>query len=230
MAIRRKPKTKDFYPLIGRIRVADIIRDIKNNIAGSPLTNEELAAFLNNQLTAPTFRKMLSEQLDALGSAPFNSANILRLLHLDDDEGGFEVGLLQFVAIFTKYSFGELMMILVNIDSNQMSSTQALIIQCLRYFEISDTEVEARLTKLGGMGFPYSTYLQLKNGQLTPDDRQIRVLKQVLDPNEDVVSEAQWLRARSQDRQGGTGSGPAFPLMYGSDVSANAPTNNTRIP
>jgi hypothetical protein len=202
--MRPKPRIKDFYPLIGRIRIQNLVCQLKNKVRlqlGKPqLSNAEFAEYLNSAIQR---QSAYQEQLNNLNGKPFCASSIYRLLQLGDDTiGGGEVGLLQFLAIFTDYTFGEMMMILANQGKFKMSQISSLIYICIQEYSLSDPIIAQRLQALGSFGFSFQLFKEFEQGKLCPSDDQLRVIKEVLDPNERIVSEAQWIRAAQSDRAG----------------------------
>lgn len=203
----KQVKQKDFYPLIGRIKIAIIVEKLKGN-----KSNQELADFLNQYiLDSPEF-----SYIAEITHRVFNRSNIRRLLLAgEEEESSFEVGLLQFIAPHTDFNFGELMSILANTGSYRMSAISSLMFRAIREHGLSEDQLQKRLQRLQDLGFGISWQLfnDFRQGQIPTEDN-LRVIKEVVDPHEHVISEAQWIEALLQDRRRSHGGGPHSSINF----------------
>ena len=202
---RKKPRQKDYYPLLGRVRISRIVAATQRKVIGDK-GNGEFIRYLNAQLEHnPRFRPAY----ERLGKNLFNTTNLRKLLEAGiDNEYSFDVALLQFIAPFTgEYSFGNLMDILGNTGDYKMGEVAGLIYIAIAQHELSKERIVKRLQKVdaSNAGITVELFIAFQEGILIPDQEQIRVLKEVLDPDEDFVSEAQWFNALLTD------SGIAYP-------------------
>ena len=192
---RSRPKQRDFFPLIGRLRISLIVDSLKGT-----KSNRELAVFLNEFIqNNPNF----SYAVKQLGEEIFNKENLNRLLHAGEEEGnmGFEPALLQFISPLVGFTFGDLMMILANQGCHHMGEIEALIFRAIHENGLTDDHIKARLERLNhvGFGLEWESFTAFGHGERTPNQDELRVIKEILDPYETLISEAQWVDAMNTD-------------------------------
>jgi hypothetical protein len=204
MPIKKPPqkkfhRQKDYYPLIGRLRISQIVANARRNTVGNK-GNGEFIRYLNTQMqNNPRFR----DAYERLGPNLFNSTNVRKLLEAgEENENSFEIGLLQFIFPFTgEYTFGNLMDILANTGEYKMGEIASLMYIAITQNELSEEKIRKRLTKLkaSDAGITNEVFSAFQTGILIPDQEQLALIKRALDPYEDCVNEGQWLEALLRD-------------------------------